>query len=52
MVGLMNQRLSSKFTEREVLQIFGDSCEAVAHLHYQSPPILHRDLKVCVAHER
>ncbi|KAI9028522.1 kinase-like domain-containing protein [Hyaloraphidium curvatum] len=45
-VDLMNTRLQTRFTEEEVLRIFGDACEAVASLHYQSPPLLHRDIKV------
>ncbi|KAL7391835.1 hypothetical protein ABVT39_015687 [Epinephelus coioides] len=42
----MNQRLQTGFTEAEVLQIFCDTCEAVAHLHHCKTPIIHRDLKV------
>lgn len=29
-----------------VLKIFYQACKAVQHLHKQSPPIIHRDLKV------
>ncbi|XP_078107710.1 AP2-associated protein kinase 1-like isoform X11 [Sander vitreus] len=45
-VNLMNQRLQTGFTEAEVLQIFCDTCEAVACLHQCKTPIVHRDLKV------
>ncbi|KAM9311213.1 AP2-associated protein kinase 1 [Gastrophryne carolinensis] len=45
-VNLMNQRLQTGFTETEVLQIFCDTCEAVARLHQCKIPIIHRDLKV------
>ncbi|XP_062870570.1 AP2-associated protein kinase 1 isoform X2 [Trichomycterus rosablanca] len=45
-VNLMNQRLQTGFTENEVLQIFCDTCEAVAQLHQYKTPIIHRDLKV------
>ncbi|XP_029366142.1 AP2-associated protein kinase 1-like isoform X7 [Echeneis naucrates] len=45
-VNLMNQRLQTGFTEPEVLQIFCDTCEAVARLHQYKSPIIHRDLKV------
>ncbi|KAM8974605.1 AP2-associated protein kinase 1 isoform 2-T2 [Pelodytes ibericus] len=45
-VNLMNQRLQTGFTENEVLQIFCDTCEAVARLHQCKTPIVHRDLKV------
>lgn len=45
-VNLMNQRLQMGFTEAEVLQIFCDTCEAVACLHQRKTPVIHRDLKV------
>ncbi|XP_042327806.1 AP2-associated protein kinase 1 isoform X4 [Sceloporus undulatus] len=45
-VNLMNQRLQTGFMENEVLQIFCDTCEAVARLHQCKSPIVHRDLKV------
>ncbi|XP_029618733.1 AP2-associated protein kinase 1 isoform X10 [Salmo trutta] len=45
-VNQMNQRLQTGFTEAEVLQIFCDTCEAVARLHQCKTPIIHRDLKV------
>ncbi|XP_045081634.1 AP2-associated protein kinase 1 isoform X2 [Coregonus clupeaformis] len=45
-VNLMNQRLQTGFTEAEVLQVFCDTCEAVARLHQCKTPIIHRDLKV------
>ncbi|KAM4616419.1 AP2-associated protein kinase 1-like [Polymixia lowei] len=45
-VNLMNQRLQTGFTEAEVLQVFCDTCEAVARLHQCKTPIVHRDLKV------
>lgn len=44
-VNLMNQRLHTGFTEAEVLQIFCDTCEAVARLHQCKTPVIHRDLK-------
>ncbi|GAM19078.1 hypothetical protein SAMD00019534_022530 [Acytostelium subglobosum LB1] len=46
LVDLMTKRQQNKFSENEVLAIFSDVCEAVAHMHSQSPPIIHRDLKV------
>ncbi|XP_013385863.1 AP2-associated protein kinase 1-like [Lingula anatina] len=43
----MNDRLNSGgFSEREVLKIFCDICEAVSRLHHCQTPIIHRDLKV------
>ncbi|CAF93087.1 unnamed protein product, partial [Tetraodon nigroviridis] len=44
-VNLMNQRLQMGFTEAEVLEIFCDTCEAVARLHQCKTPVIHRDLK-------
>jgi len=32
--------------EQEVLHLFRQACEAVKHLHSQTPPIAHRDIKV------
>ena len=45
-IQLMNDRLSTGFSEKEVLKIFCDVCEAVSRLHHCQTPILHRDLKV------
>ncbi|KAI8368181.1 kinase-like domain-containing protein [Radiomyces spectabilis] len=45
-IDLMNRRLQQRLTEPEILQIFGDVCEALAYMHYCNPPVLHRDLKV------
>lgn len=42
----MNDRIGVGFSEREVLQIFCDICEAVSRLHHCQTPIIHRDLKV------
>lgn len=49
-VNLMNQRLQTGFTEAEVLQIFCDTCEALARLHQCKTPIIHRDLKASLIH--
>ncbi|XP_062409780.1 AP2-associated protein kinase 1 [Sardina pilchardus] len=45
-VNLMNQRLQTGFSEQEVMQVFCDTCEALACLHQGPNPIIHRDLKV------
>lgn len=42
----MNRRLRERLTEAEILTIFADVCEGVAHMHSVRPPLLHRDLKV------
>jgi serine/threonine protein kinase len=34
-----------RLTESQALRWFGQVCEAVAHIHGQSPPIIHRDIK-------
>ena len=49
-IDMMNRRLRERLTEAEILQIFVDVCEGVATMHYQRPPLLHRDLKVSHAH--
>ncbi|KAJ2745640.1 Ark- serine/threonine protein kinase [Coemansia sp. BCRC 34301] len=45
-LALMNQALPAGLDESTILHIFSDACKAVAHMHYQQPPLLHRDLKV------
>eukprot|EP01135_Chromosphaera_perkinsii_P002317 Nk52_evm103s221 gene=Nk52_evmTU103s221 len=47
LVDMMNKRYDTgRFNEHEVLHIFGDICEAVAHMHFKTPAVIHRDLKV------
>ncbi|KAJ1658450.1 Ark- serine/threonine protein kinase [Dispira simplex] len=46
LVDLLNRRRRTPLEEREILRIFSQVCQAVAHLHYQTPPVIHRDLKV------
>lgn len=53
-VGRVIEQLAEKqtiggFSETEVLKIFCDVCEAVAHLHQSQTPIIHRDIKVIIA---
>lgn len=43
---MMNQRMQTGFTEKEVLDIFCDVCHAVSRLHHCQTPVIHRDLKV------
>ena len=47
-VQLMNEHINTGFSDSLVLKIFTDTCEAVAQLHHADPPVIHRDLKVCV----
>ncbi|KXN88880.1 Actin-regulating kinase 1 [Leucoagaricus sp. SymC.cos] len=45
-IDMMNRRLRERLTEAEILQMFVEVCEGVAHMHNSRPPLLHRDLKV------
>ncbi|KAJ2851602.1 Ark- serine/threonine protein kinase [Coemansia brasiliensis] len=45
-LSLMNANLKTGLKESLILHIFCDVCKAVAHMHYQQEPLLHRDLKV------
>lgn len=45
-LSMMNAKLNTGFSEKEVLQIFCDILEAVSRLHHCQTPIIHRDLKV------
>ncbi|KAF9024135.1 hypothetical protein BDZ89DRAFT_1017791 [Hymenopellis radicata] len=45
-IDMMNRRLRERLTESEILTIFVDVCEGVAHMHNARPALLHRDLKV------
>lgn len=46
LVDFMNTRLTERLAEHEILKIFSDICQGVAHMHTQNPPIIHRDLKI------
>eukprot|EP01137_Pigoraptor_chileana_P021483 Opistho-2@85277 len=43
---IMAERVNKPLTEAEILHVFTDVCEGVAHVHTVSPPIVHRDLKI------
>ncbi|KAH9366711.1 hypothetical protein HPB48_010384 [Haemaphysalis longicornis] len=45
LVDVLQQR-TSPLSLNQVLQIFYQTCNAVRHMHSQSPPIIHRDLKI------
>lgn len=45
-IQFMNDRISLGLSEREILRIFCDVCEAVSRLHHCQTPIIHRDLKL------
>lgn len=40
------QSRTTPFDEETVTKIFYQVCKAVAHMHSQVPPIIHRDLKI------
>lgn len=46
LIDFMNTRLREQLTEPEILQIACDIGLGVANMHYLSPPLLHRDLKI------
>eukprot|EP00899_Mesostigma_viride_P027447 jgi/Mesvir1/7888/Mv11821-RA.1 len=45
LVDVMNQEPARRFPEPQVVSIFHAVCSAVDHMHAQSPPITHRDIK-------
>ncbi|KAL1469165.1 hypothetical protein MTO96_004882 [Rhipicephalus appendiculatus] len=45
LVDILQQR-TTNLSLTQVLQIFYQTCSAVRHMHSQSPPIIHRDLKI------
>ncbi len=40
--------MGTQFEPETVLKVFYQACQAVKHLHSQSMPITHRDIKVIV----
>ncbi|CAL9735311.1 serine/threonine-protein kinase Akl1p [Monosporozyma servazzii] len=42
----MNQRLSTKLSEQEILKIMYDTTMGVAQMHYLDIPLIHRDIKI------
>jgi serine/threonine protein kinase len=36
-----------RIPERQILDLFLKICRAVAEMHSKSPPLAHRDIKVC-----
>ncbi|XP_011404276.1 PREDICTED: cyclin-G-associated kinase-like [Amphimedon queenslandica] len=43
LVDIVNTR---SLSPRQVLRVFYETCQAIAHMHSQTPPIIHRDIKV------
>ncbi|EDO16675.1 hypothetical protein Kpol_1052p22 [Vanderwaltozyma polyspora DSM 70294] len=46
LLDFMNQRLTTKLSEKEILTIMHDVTLAVAQMHTLSPPLIHRDIKI------
>ena len=47
LIDVLQEAISTPLASEEVLRIFAQTCKAVSHMHNQSPPTIHRDLKVC-----
>lgn len=46
LIDFMNTRLKDMLSEPEILQIACDVGLGIANMHYLSPPLIHRDLKI------
>ncbi len=46
LIDVLNSRRNGALTVDEITRIFYQTCKAVGHMHSQTPPIIHRDLKV------
>lgn len=46
LIDFMNTRLKDMLSEPEILQIACDIGLGIANMHYLSPPLIHRDLKI------
>ncbi|SGZ38415.1 uncharacterized protein HGUI_00615 [Hanseniaspora guilliermondii] len=46
LIDYMNTRLTNRFTEIEVLNIFDQTCRGIYAMHRLQPPLLHRDIKI------
>ena len=46
MIKLLQERYGQPYAPDKVLKMFYQTCRAVAHMHKQTPPVIHRDLKV------
>ncbi|XP_032241526.2 cyclin-G-associated kinase isoform X2 [Nematostella vectensis] len=46
MIKILQERDGQPFSPDQILRIFYQLCRAVSHMHKQSPPIIHRDLKI------
>ena len=46
LIKLIQERYGQPYPPQQVLKMFYQTCRAVAHMHKQTPPVIHRDLKV------
>ena len=46
LIKLLQERYGQPYAPDKVLKMFYQTCRAVAHMHKQTPPVIHRDLKV------
>lgn len=46
LIDFMNTRLRERLRENEILRIMYDITLGLVHMHYLTPPLLHRDLKI------
>ena len=46
LIKLLQERYGQPYPPQKVLKMFYQTCRAVAHMHKQTPPVIHRDLKV------
>lgn len=46
LLDFMNQRLTTKLSEKEALKIMYDISVGIAQLHYLETPLIHRDIKI------
>ena len=46
LIKLLQERCGQPYAPDKVLRMFYQTCRAVTHMHKQTPPVIHRDLKV------
>ena len=47
LISLMAERQPlGGLSEKDILRVFCDVCEAISQFHHRQPPIIHRDIKV------
>ncbi|CAI8492301.1 unnamed protein product [Hanseniaspora opuntiae] len=46
LIDYMNTRLTNRFSENEILNIFDQTCRGIYAMHRLQPPLLHRDIKI------